>query len=326
MAVRTPLNSVLLAGSLLVLSQTVALQGQPAPSAGEDQSLVPIRAYALRYTKSLPDFTCTRVTDQKNTGATVAADHRLAVAQAKGGFKPAGITYEDQITFAAQRVNYKLLKIDTQWWTDRLKRGTVEANMGSPDAPPVTAFGSAIEHIFDPSTEAQFRWARFDELRGRRVRVFSFEVPRAHGATVHDGTLQHDVVVGYEGLVLADETSNAIVRIEMHSSDFPDDAESRSRAAFSGVDLAFDFGAVKLGGQEYFLPLRLHLQYHIHMPPGSGLRRTASPSVLALTEDFRNYGSVSVQSALAFDGVAKPPEASVRSTITFDSIAPPGEK
>ncbi len=156
--------------------------------------------------------------------------------------------------------------------------------------------------------------------------MFSFEVARTHGARVYDGALQHDVVVGYKGLVFADLGSNAIVRIEMHSSDFPDDAESRSRAAFSGVDLTFDFGAVKLSGQEYFLPLRLHLQYHIHMPPESGLRRTAAPSVLALTEEFTNYAGVSAQSSLAFDGAAKPREASIRSTITFEQIGPPGEK
>ncbi len=133
------------------------------------QSLGAIRAYALGYTKNLPDSTCIRITDQKNTGATVA-DHRLAVAQAQGGFRPASTVYHDEITFAGQRVNYKLLKIDAPYWSDQVKRGTVEANLTSSDAPPVSAFGAIVERIFDPSTETHFDWVRFDQIRSRRAK------------------------------------------------------------------------------------------------------------------------------------------------------------
>lgn len=117
--------------------------------------------------------------------------------------------------------------------------------------------------------------------------------------------------------------NNAILRIEIHSSDFPDDPEAVRRAAFSGVDLTFDFGAVKFEGREFFLPLHLHLQYHIHLPD-SEPHTTAAPSVLALTEAFRDYGGVSIRSTLGFDAAA--PETAVHSTITFERIVPPGDR
>jgi hypothetical protein len=321
-------NRVLLAASLLVLSRTIALQGQTAPSTHEDQALAAIRGYVLGYTKSLPDYTCIRVTDQKNSGP-IFGDHRLAVWQAQSNsqssFTPGSIVYEDQITVRGHQASYKVLKIKATHWTNGSTIRAVETNSGSPDALPVNAFGTATEKIFSPALETHFRWDRFDQLRGLRATVYSFEVPHAHGLRIYDGALQHDVVVGFKGLIFADVVSNAILRVEIHSSDFPDDPEAVRQAAFSGVDLTFDFGAVKFGGREFFLPLHLHLQYHIHLPD-SGLHRTAVPSVLALTEDFRNYGSVSAQSALAFDGEAKPPETAIHSIIMFDPIVPPREK
>ena len=147
-------------------------------------------------------------------------------------------------------------------------------------------------------------------------------MPRAHGARIFDSAVRHDVVVGYEGLVFADVDSSAVLRVEIHSSDFPADPESIKRMAFSGVDLAFDFSAVKLGERDFFLPLRLQVQYHIHLPQGTGLPRTAAPSVLGLTETFRNYGSASVRSTVDFSGAVKPSEPSIHSTITFGPSTP----
>jgi hypothetical protein len=57
--------------NLLVFSCSVAaLHGQKALSPGEqDQALAAIREYALNYVKSLPDYTCTRVAQQKSSAS-----------------------------------------------------------------------------------------------------------------------------------------------------------------------------------------------------------------------------------------------------------------
>ncbi len=304
---------------LLFSSSQASVYGQTKSEPGkQDEALAAVREYALHYAKGLPDYTCIRVFDERNPGA-ISGNHQFAVRQELDGFSGGPVEFEEQLTVTGQRESYKVLKVVAPFWTDRLKRKVVESNWGdSLDALPVSEFGSALEGIFDPATETRFQWVRFGKLRGRRVTEFSFEVSHAHGTRIYDGAVQHDVVVGYRGLIFADAESKAVLRVEMHSSDFPNDPESVKLAAFAGVDLTLDYKPESLGGREHFLPLRYHLQWHIYMPRDLDKEtyRTAAPSILATTAEYRGF---SVRSAFA-TSENSPPKETVHSTITFGAI------
>src|SRR5579863_1525641 len=86
--------------NLLMFSLSFAtLQGQKALSWGEqDEALAAIRQYALNYVKSLPDYTCTRVT-QREIGY-VYGKHRWS------------LVIEEELSVAGQRETYRVLKVD----------------------------------------------------------------------------------------------------------------------------------------------------------------------------------------------------------------------
>ncbi len=310
--------------ALLLFSFSLAsVHGQARSEPGkQDDALGAIREYALNYAKSLPDYTCIRVFDARNPDRG-PGQHQFAVRQELDGFSGGQVEFEEQLTVAGQRESYKVLKVVAPYWTDRLKRKVVESNWGdNPGALPVSEFSSALERIFNPATETRFQWVRFGKLRGRRVTEFSFEVSHEHGASTYDEAVRHDVVFGYRGLIFADAESNAVLRVEMHSSDFPNDPESVQLASFSGMDLTLDYKPENVGGREFFLPLRYHLQWHIHMPRDleKETYRTAAPGILATTAEYRDYGGFSVRSTFAAGGVAAAPGEAVHSTITFGGI------
>ena len=146
-------------------SGITALYGQAAPSTDEqDKSLAGIKEYALNYARSLPDYTCIRVTQQKS----------LSV-----------ITTKEELTVAGNRENYKVLQTENNF-----PRGvkSVDEAFGTIS---VGEFSSVLGRIFAADTGARFGWAGSGKLRGRTVLVFSFEVPASHGARVLDSVEGH---------------------------------------------------------------------------------------------------------------------------------------
>jgi hypothetical protein len=68
-AVRGRWKHDLAVAALVAFSSSItALYGQAAPSTDEqDKALSGIKEYALNYARSLPDYTCVRVTQQKSS-------------------------------------------------------------------------------------------------------------------------------------------------------------------------------------------------------------------------------------------------------------------
>jgi hypothetical protein len=148
----------------------------------------------------------------------------------------------------------------------------------------------------------------------RPVQVFSFEVPRAHGERVFDRAVDREILVAYKGRLYADADTNAVLRVETSSSDFPSDSE------FIGIDLAFDYKPTKIGGREFVLPDRFNLQWHRHLP-NSLTKVGALPKESSVEAEYKSYRAFSAQSGVTF-----PAADDVHSTITFGEIATPDKK
>ncbi len=276
-------------------------QRQPAPDA-----IAAIRQYALHYSKSLPDYTCTRVTERKDSRVilTFAEPERFGTPQSNLSWS---MIIEEELIVSGQRERSKLLK--ARWSRDwgpewKLKAELVPPTIG------MREFGSVLDGILQPESGATIRWVRSDKLRGRPVLVFSFEVPRQHGERVHDLDRKLEVTVGYAGLLFADAETNAILRVETHSSDFSDDSE------YTGIDLAFDYKAAKIGDREFVLPYGFNLEWHRRLP-NSRTTAGALPMESSVRAEYKNYRAYTAQSAVSFD------EDGVHSTITFGGVASP---
>ena len=46
-------------------------------------------------------------------------------------------------------------------------------------------FGTMLAHIFDPETGAEFDWEKWATLRGHRMYVFSYSVPKSAGYSMY---------------------------------------------------------------------------------------------------------------------------------------------
>jgi hypothetical protein len=276
-------------------SSITALYGQAAPSTDEqDKALAGIKEYALNYARSLPDYTCIRVTQQKSSAV---------------------IAIKEELTVAGNRESYKVLTTENHF-----PRGVkfADEDFGTIS---VGEFSAVLGRIFAPDTGASFGWAGSSKLRGRPVLVFSFEVPAAHGALVLDGVERRELVEGYRGLIYADAESKAVLRVETHMSDFFPESK------FSGIDLTLDYKAAKIGEREFVLPYRFDLERHqailISMPGATRSPLREGPG-LAVTAEYQNYHGYSAQSAVGFGEADS--RNDVHSAITFGEIIPPEKR
>ena len=293
-AVRGRWKHDLAVAALVAFSSSItALYGQAAPSTDEqDKALADIKEYALNYARSLPDYTCIRVTQQK-TSAVIAI--------------------QEELTVAGNRENYKVLKTENNF-----PRGVkfVDEAFGTIS---VGEFSAVLGRIFAPDTGTSFGWAGSSKLRGRPVLAFSFEVPAAHGARVLDNGDRREPVEGYKGLVYADAESKAVLRVETHLSDFPPESE------FRGIDLTLDYKAVKIGEREFVLPYRFNLERHqaISIPGGARPVIREGPG-LTVTAEYQNYRVYSAQSGVAFGEADS--QNDVHSAIIFGEPIPPEKR
>ncbi len=111
-----------------------------------DQDLSAIREYAVNYAKNLPDYTCTRVTERKDSPVILifTGPERYGTPQPKG--TASTIVIEEELTVSGQRENYKVLKVDGQHFPR-----ADEASDGSSCSArsPWPSSGSVLERIFD---------------------------------------------------------------------------------------------------------------------------------------------------------------------------------
>lgn len=152
---------------------------------------------------------------------------------------------EEQLSFIAHREIHKVTRVN----------GSPVANLDPSELPGTYSrgeFGNLLDQIFEPRTETSFTWDRTTKLNGRRTVVFAFRVPQAHGYGLIE--TRRTIIAAYRGFVYADESSNAVMRIQMHCTDLPADSD------FKSVELTLDYKPTRVAGQEFILPSHYLLQ------------------------------------------------------------------
>jgi hypothetical protein len=234
-----------------------------AQTAAEQAALDAIRQYALSYTRSLPNYTCTQTTRQNIVRETI------------GRIQPTTELIEEQLTFVNNREIRKVVRINGR---PALPDGP-EQQMGTSSR---GEFGNLLDIIFEPATSADIRWDRLATLNRRRVYVFAFRVPQASGYGLTES--KRTIRVPFQGFVYADYETKAVVRIEMKCTDIPRDSE------YTNAALTLDYKPAKVAGREFILPA--HFLLHYQMVRGA----------MTNDAEYTAYRRFSADATVKFDG------------------------
>jgi len=218
---------------ILFASPLLAQRGNPSPA---DQSAIirAVRDYALSYTKSMPNYTCTLTT--REVAMPPNAGNQL---------QPSLTKIEEQLSFFNGKELRKVTRIDGQ-----------PASAEEADRLPETTrgeFASLLDAIFEPATGADLVWTRAATLNKLKVDVIAFRVPQVHGYGLN-GT-RGSLRVPFEGFVYADAQTHAVIRLQLKCVMIPPDFEMQN------FDLTLDYKATRVAGHEAILPSHFVLHY-----------------------------------------------------------------
>ncbi len=210
----------------------------PAPLSAEDQTRLIVRArvIALDYTESLPNFVCTESVQRH--------------VREKGKEWTSSRPYTMEVSYSPKGETYKLLTFDGKPTRKSLKDVGGFRSDGE--------FGSTLRDIFRPEAAAKFQWARWANLRGRRVAVLAYHIDRANSHfTVSAATnpfRTHRIQTGMRGEVYLDPESGRSLRIGDGDDGLPSTFPIRS------VYAVMDYEFTDIGGREFLLPRRVDMR------------------------------------------------------------------
>ena len=201
----------------------------PPPSPEEQQEILRVvKDYALNYSKNLPNFICTQVTRRFVDPSGLEFWQRQDVITAR-------------LTYFEQREEYKTLLVN-----NRLTEMPYESLGG---ATSYGEFGSMLREIFEPETKAQFQWDRWVTLRGRRMHVFAYRVPKATSKWLIRYEKTDELVPGYRGFIYVDRDNLTVMRVTLEAEDIP------PTFPIQIAKTRLDYDYTKIGEREHILPL-----------------------------------------------------------------------
>lgn len=235
----------------------------PPPSSEEQAKVIEeAREVALNYTKRLPDFICTQVTQRYVDPSGLEMFHMVD-------------RVIERLSYFEQKENYKLISVNgnlTEMDRDKLGGATSSGE-----------FGSMLREIFEPSTQAEFHWERWAKLRGNLVHVYSYRVNQSRSKWHVSWQRQLEIVPGYKGLIYVDKTTPIVLRVTLEAENMP--ASFPIQVATTMLD--YDFTSIS--NNQFLLPLRSEMQ----MREGK---------ILVKNEvQFRNYRKFGAESSITFD-------------------------
>jgi VWFA-related protein len=254
-------------------------------TAEQEATLAAARAYALEYSKQLPDFMCTQITHRQILPVNMPL---AGTTSAMNNVTPSGSedrtrTIEEKLTYFNEEEHYDVVAVNGL-------KATGGQHMDVAGAVSAGEFGSALRELFDPESHAVFKWDRAAGLRGRHAQVFAYEVPEAAGARIYDRALGKEIVAAYRGSVWVDADSKEVLRITSHldlPADFP----------IALAERIVDYRHTSIAGQSYNLPFHAELKMNV-----------GNWSYLNEIE-FKAYQKFAVESTIRFGDLANQPLA-----------------
>jgi hypothetical protein len=190
-------------------------------------------ASALTYASRLPNFRCNRET--RRLTAPVKGTERFRQAD----------SLTEEFTYEGGKETYRTLAVNGQKST--IHRDAMQGVHSRGE------FGTMLKSVFRPEVAAQFKWSGRAMTGGVLCEVFDVEVPVTRSIFVVTFNLRQEIA-GFHGRIFIDEDSGLVRRIVLQGGGLPKDFGLQSPT------FSLEYGMVRIGTQDYLLPLRSVLQ------------------------------------------------------------------
>ncbi|HLK21268.1 MAG TPA: hypothetical protein VKT81_20095, partial [Bryobacteraceae bacterium] len=244
----------------------VEVERPPAPAtppvSARQAFIEKARAAAMAYMEGLPNYVC-----QENTTRYVSETRNpnwqvIDVVSAE-------VVYENH------KESYRNLTINGKP-TKKAPEDTGAWSSGE--------FGTILRNLFEPGTDADFKYAEDDRIAHQAASIYKFSVERMRSSWKIWVPGQY-ILPSYKGSVWVDKQTANALRIEMQATDIPDEFP---RIA---VETAVDYDYISLGTPEKFLlPVRAEV---LSCSRGSN---ECERNVI----EFRNYHKFTGESTIKF--------------------------
>jgi hypothetical protein len=249
-------------------------QAQKPDAADQSRALAALKDYALNYTKGLPNFICTQITQR-----TLYPNINIREF-------PHHDAIEEQITFASQKETYKVVRVN----------GEPAVNVGHDQVGGIVSsgeFGSLLANTFAPDAGGEFHWERTANRNGHKVYVFVFRVPPMKGYGLVE--TRRTLLVPYKGRIYADAENGAVERIELEG-EMPRDSE------YKVLEITLDYKSAEVAGRGFLLPSHYHLRSVRAVPPAGSAPTTPPRASETINEaDYRSYRRYDTDSTIGFE-------------------------
>lgn len=298
----------ILAVMALASSASLAATATEPLSASQANNLEAARNYVLAYTHNLPNFICTQITNR--TISVVGGDSAGPPAHKLAG--PAGInlrdlsqsafvsedSIEEKLTYINWEEHYEVVAINGRKTTRATRQAMPGAISGG-------EFGTLLLDIFAPEAHTVFAWERMARLRGRKVQILAFQVPKEAGMIVAHKNPDVQVVASYSGEVFVDAETGEVLRMTSHVFGLPVDFPVKL------VERSVDYMPVSIEGRIYNLPSHSELQMR------------DSERLYVNKINFKDYHKFTVESTIRMGSFAESPEPAAQAG-SADVAAKPG--
>ena len=242
----------------------------PPDSIERAAALAAIRDYALNYTKSLPNYVCFQTTRRK-------------ISPTVPGYVGYGDVIREELTFFDHKESYKVVMVNNQSVVN-IKHDQLGGAISEGE------FGTMLAHIFDPATGTEFDWDHWATLRGKRMYVFAFSVPKSAGYSMLHGESKREYISAYKGLIYADHDTHAVMRIRMECVGIPADYPIKS------VAITLDYELTKIGEEGFVLPFHFQLD------------STDTQAIVKNEADYKLYRKFGAEATITFGDTEPVPE------------------
>src|SRR5580658_4450918 len=253
------------------LSLTVAPKQLPPPPSSEEQAAIldSIRAYALNYSQSLPDFVCHET--MKEYQAPRSSDRWTKLDN----------DVESKLTYFQQKEDYKPYSV-----AGKLTSQDYEKLKGSKS---VGDFGSMLRGIFELSTQTRFEWRTWSTWDHQPSMTFDYHVSRERSNYQILAEDHRSIIAAYSGYFVVDKRTRAVVKLNVKAEDLPKDFPVQS------AESTLVYREQDLSGHTFLLPSNLEVIM------GESEFRSK------IEKQFAIYRKYSADSEITFDTVDDPP-------------------
>jgi hypothetical protein len=203
--------------------------GVTLPEADQKHLWEEAAATALGYSTHLPNFRCNQET------------HRLSAPVKSPNQFHEGDVYLEELSYENGKESYRTLEFNG------LKADKTRSAMRGVHSR--GEFGTMLRAIFSPQLSVSYKWVGRTMAGGALCDVFEIDVPKEKSNFVLYVNLRQEVA-GYTGRIFIDEETGLVRRIVMSGAGLPKDF------GFQSPSFLLDYGMVRVGAQDYVLPLR----------------------------------------------------------------------